>query len=103
MNTYKDRLRIFIDNLMGFLNFGHRLFRRGVCDKPMDGAYKYTETCETKGLNKEEASKMLNLSVRQFDRRINKGMIARGRKYRGDSRLYWDKRYIERMSDILKK
>ena len=103
MNTQKDRLRTFIDNLMGFLNFGHGLFRRGVCDKPMDGAYKYVDSCETKGYNKEKASEMLNLSVRQFDRRVSKGLIAKGRKYKDDPRLYWDKAYIDRMSDTLKK
>lgn len=103
MDIQKSSFRIFVDNLMVFLNFGHKLFRRGVCDKPMEGAYKYVDPCETKGYNKEKASEMLNLSVRQFDRRVSKGLIAKGRKFKGDPRLYWDKAYIDRMSDTVKK
>ena len=98
----KTQLKIFINNAWGFLCFGKKLFDRGICDKPMEGAYNYTENCETKGYNKEEASKLLNLSVRQFDRRAKFGLITKGRKYRDDARLYWDKGYIDRLSDTLR-
>lgn len=104
-NTMKEQpsTKTLINNIWSFLSFGKKLYDRGICDKPMNGAYNYTETCETKGYNKEEASNLLGLSVRQFDRRIKFGLINKGRKYRDDSRLYWDKAYINRLSDILKK
>lgn len=102
MSAEQSPLKIFINNAWGFLCFGKKLYDRGICDKPMQGAYNYTETCEIKGYNKEEASKLLNLSVRQFDRRVKFGLIKKGRKYRDDSRLYWNKDYIDRLSVVLK-
>lgn len=100
--TDNKELKTFVNNIWQFLSFGKKLYDRGICDKPMQGAYNYTDSCEIKGYNKEEASKLLNLSVRQFDRRVKFGLINKGRKYRDDSRLYWDKDYIDRLSVVLK-
>lgn len=99
---FKKHIKVLIGNFLRLLGFGGKLYDRGVCDKPIpQDAFKYVEDSENKGLNKEQASKMLNISVRQFDRRIAKGLIKKGRKYRGDKYLYWEKEYIEKMANIM--
>lgn len=97
-NSWKN----FIHNAFGLLNFGYGLFKRGACDKRIEGEYRLVENCEIKGYTKKEASELLNMSVRQFDRRIAKGLIRKGRKYRGDSKLYWDKGYIGNLTRLSK-
>lgn len=90
-------------NFFDLLGFGFSLYRRGVCDKRIKGTYKLDEVCEKFGYTKTEAANMLNLSVRQFDRRIKKGFIPKGRKYQGFTTLYWDKDYIDKMSNTKNK
>ena len=89
--------------MFDYLLFGMKLYRRGVCDKRIDGEYKLIENCEIHGYTKTEAANLLNLSVRQFDRRVRKGFLPKGRKYQGFKSLYWDKEYIDNMSHKVKK
>ena len=92
--------KTFMQNLFNFLVFGFKLYERGVCDKPIKGKYKLIENSETYGYNKVEASKVLGLSTRQFDRKIKQGLIPKGMKIKGETSLYWDKDLIDKMSDI---
>lgn len=91
-------LRTLVLNTIDFLTFGFNLYRRGVCDERIKSEYRLTENSEKHGYSKEEAAKMTGLSVRQFDRRVQQGKIARGRKVRGFTTLFWDKDYIDKMS-----
>lgn len=93
-----ENLKVFINNCIDFLFFGAKLYRKGVCDKPMKGEYNYVDISENKGYTKEEASNVLGISERQFDRRVKQGKYIKGRKYRGISNLYWDKEYIDKLS-----
>lgn len=89
-----------ITNILDFIDFGIKLYKSGICDKRIDGVYKLVKTSEIKGYTKQEAFKILGLSVRQFDRKISKGFILKGSKTKGDSKLYWDKKYIDRLSSV---
>lgn len=101
MTNSNTNFKTFILNVVDYLTFGLSLIRRGVCDNRIKGEYKLVENCEIRGYTKTEASNMLHLSVRQFDRRVKKGFLPKGRKYQGDKSLYWDKEYIDRMSTVL--
>lgn len=103
MTNSNTNFRIFLLNLFDYLTFGMKLYTRGVCDKRIDGVYKLIENCEIHGYTKTEAANLLNLSVRQFDRRVKKGFLPKGRKYQGFKSLYWDKNYIDNMSYKIKK
>lgn len=95
-----ENFRTFLNNFIDFFFFGAKLYRKGTCDKPMDGEYHYDENSENKGYTRQEAARVLGISVRQFDRRIQQGKYEKGRKYRGITNLYWDKKYIDKMSKI---
>ena len=103
MSENKSEIKILLGNFFWLVSVAYDLYKKGICDKPIKGALKYVETCETKGYCKEEASMLLNLSIRQFDRRVKLGLIKKGRKYRDDPRLYWDMDYIKSLSAALKK
>lgn len=103
MTNSNTDFKTFLLNLFDYLFFGMKLYRSGICDKRIDGAYKLVENCEIHGYTKTEAANLLNLSVRQFDRRVKKGFLPKGRKYQGFKSLYWDKEYIDNMSHKVKK
>ena len=90
--------KIFMRNTLKFLTFGFKMYEQGVCDEPIEGDFKLIDSREMYGYNKKEASDLLGLSVRQFDRKIRKGDIRNGRKIRGITALYWDKDYIDKLS-----
>lgn len=100
MKAEKRDFSTFMLNLIDFMSFGFGLYRKGVCDERIKNEYKLVENCETRGYTKKEASKMLNISDRQFDRRIRKGEIPKGRKYKGFTELFWDKDTIDNMSKV---
>lgn len=93
-----ENTKSFVNNVIDFLMFGCKLYKKGVCDKRMDGEYNYAENSEIRGYTKAEASKILGISERQFDRRIKQGKYMKGKKYRNIMTLYWDKKYIDEMS-----
>lgn len=93
-----ENTRTLLNNIIDFFLFGFKLYRKGTCDKRMDGEFNYTENSEIRGYTKAEASKVLGISERQFDRRIKQGKCVKGRKYRNITTLYWDKEYIDNMS-----
>lgn len=90
--------KTFMSNAVKFLTFGMRLYNDGVCDEPIKGEFMLADRRRLYGYTKKEASMRLNLSERQFDRNIRKGAIRRGRKIRGETALYWDKDYIDKLS-----
>lgn len=98
MTNSNSTFKNFIYNLQEFFNFGFKLFRRGCCDKQIDGEYKLIENSENRGYTKIEAANMLNISVRQFDRRIQQGLIPKGTKYKNVKTLYWNKEVIDKMT-----
>lgn len=100
MTNTNTGFKTFMLNVIDFLSFGFSLFKKGTCDKRIKGEYNLENFSENKGYTKQEVSNMLNLSIRQFDRRIKKGYIKKGRKYQGFKNLYWDKEYIENLSRI---
>lgn len=102
MTNSNTDFKIFLLNTIDYLMFGFNMIRNGVCDKRINGVYKLIENCENKGYTKEEASNLLNMSVRQFDRRVKSGYLPEGKKYRDDKRLYWDKKFINNMSVKIK-
>lgn len=91
-------LKNFVLNAIDFLEFGFGLYRKGVCDKRIKNNYHLDENSEIRGYTKQEASKLLGLSVRQFDRRVAKGQIVKGKKVRDYTTLFWNKDYIDKMS-----
>lgn len=93
-----ENTKTLFNNIIDFLLFGFKLYRKGTCDKRMQGEYNYVENSEIRGYTKSEASKVLGISERQFDRRIKQGKYEKGRKYRNVTTLYWDKEYIDKMS-----
>lgn len=102
MTNTNTNFKTFLLNVVDYIAFGLGLVKRGVCDERIKSEYKLMDSSEIRGYTKDEASKMLNLSTRQFDRRINKGYIKKGRKYQGFKNLYWDKDYIDNMSKMIK-
>lgn len=90
--------KTFLNNLIDFIFFGLKLYRKGTCDKPMKGEYHYTSYSETKGYTRNEAANVLGISVRQFDRCVKQGKYVKGRKYCNVTSLYWDKEYIDNLS-----
>lgn len=94
----KSDFKIFMRNTIKFLTFGFKMYEQGVCNKPIEGDFKLVNSREMYGYTKKEASDLLGLSVRQFDRKICKGEIRNGRKIRGITALYWDKDYIDKLS-----
>lgn len=94
----KSEFKVFMRNTIKFLTFGFKMYEKGVCDKPIEGDFKLVNSREMYGYTKKEASDLLGLSVRQFDRKIRKGDIRNGRKIRGITALYWDKDYIDKLS-----
>ena len=93
-----SEFKIFMRNAIKFLTFGFKMYESGVCDQPIDGRFKLVNPRQEYGYTKKEASKLLGLSVRQFDRLIRKGEIRKGRKIRGFTTLFWDKEYIDKIS-----
>jgi hypothetical protein len=93
-----ENFRTFLNNLIDFMLFGVKLYRKGTCDKPMRGDYHYTDSSETKGYTRQEAANVLGISVRQFDRRVQQGKYVKGHKYRNFTSLYWEKAYIDNLS-----
>jgi hypothetical protein len=102
MTNTNTNFKTFLLNVVDYIAFGLGLVKRGVCDERIKSEYKLMDPSEIHGYTKAEASKMLNLSTRQFDRRISKGYIKKGRKYQGFKNLYWDKDYIDNMSKMNK-
>ena len=90
--------KIFMRNAIKFLTFGFKLYEQGVCDAPIKDEFRLVNPRQTYGYTKKEASELLGISVRQFDRKIRKGEIRNGRKIRGFTALYWDADYIDRLS-----
>ena len=93
-----SEFKVFMRNAIKYLTFGFRMYENGVCDQPIKGDFKLVDSREMYGYTKKEASDLLGLSVRQFDRKIRKGEIRNGRKIRGITALYWDKDYIDKLS-----
>lgn len=98
MTNSNTSFKIFVSNIIDFLTFGFQLFRKGICDKRINGEYSLSENCENQYYTKEEASKMLQLSVRQFDRRVKQGLLPKGQRLEKSNRLFWNKSYIDKMS-----
>lgn len=92
------RRKVLARNILKFVTFGLKMYENGLCDKPIENDFKLVDSRETYGYTKKEASDLLGLSVRQFDRKIRKGEIRNGRKIRGITALYWDKDYIDKLS-----
>lgn len=95
-----ENFKTFLNNFIDFLFFGAKLYRKGTCDKRMQGEYNYVENSEIRGYTKSEAANVLGISVRQFDRRVKQGKYIKGHKYRNITNLYWDKKYIDNLSKI---
>lgn len=51
-----ENFRTFLNNFIDFFFFGAKLYRKGTCDKPMDGEYHYDENSENKGYTRQEAA-----------------------------------------------
>jgi len=98
MTNSNTDFKVFIKNAIKYLSFGFKMYESGVCDQPIKGDFKLVDSREMYGYTKKEASDLLGLSVRQFDRKIRKGEIRNGRKIRGITSLYWDKDYIDKLS-----
>ena len=86
--------KILVKNVIKFLRFGFKIYESGVCDKPIENEFKVVDSREIYGITKTEASDILGISVRQFDRYVAKGKIQKGRKFRNKTALYWDESYI---------
>lgn len=67
--TEKSEFKIFMRNAIKYLTFGFRMYENGVCDQPIKGDFKLVDSREMYGYTKKEASDLLGLSVRQFDRK----------------------------------
>lgn len=93
-------LRTFLLNTFDFLEFGFGLYRRGVCEKRIKNNYHLDENSEIHGYTKKEASRLLGMSERQFDRNIKAGKLAKGKKVRNYTTLFWKKDYIDKMSNL---
>ena len=93
-----SKRKILANNILKYVKFGFDMYIVGVCDQPIKGDFKLVDSREMYGYTKKEASDLLGLSVRQFDRKIRKGEIHNGRKIRGITALYWDKDYIDKLS-----
>jgi len=74
------------------------MYEQGVCDEPIKKEFKLVDSAEMYGYTKKEASNLLGLSVRQFDRHIKSGNIPKGRKIRNLTALRWDKQTIDKLS-----
>ena len=98
MTSSNTDFKVFIKNVIKYLSFGFKMYENGLCDQPIKGDFKLVDSCEMYGYTKKEASDLLGLSVRQFDRKIRKGDFRNGRKIRGITALYWDKDYIDKLS-----
>lgn len=98
MTNSNTDFKVFIKNAIKYLSFGFKMYENGLCDQPIKGDFKLVDSREMYGYTKKEASDLLGLSVRQFDRKIRKGDIRNGRKIRGITALYWDKDYIDKLS-----
>lgn len=98
MTNTKSEFKVFMSNLFDFILFGIKLYKSGVCDNRIDGEYKLIDPSNIKGYNKIDAAKKLGISTRQFDRKIKNGLIKSGKKYIGDTQLYWSKAYIDTLS-----
>lgn len=98
-NTDSDipRRRVLAKNVLKFLTFGLKMYSDGVCDKPIENEFKLVDEREIYGITKQEASEILGISVRQFDRNIKAGKIPAGRKYRNKIKLYWDENQIRHL------
>lgn len=97
----KSDFKVFMRNAIKFLTFGFKMYEQGVCDKPIEGDFKLVDSREMYGLTKQEASDLLGLSVRQFDRYVRQGKIQKGRKFRNKTNLFWDENYIRHLSTSL--
>jgi len=99
--TNTSDFKIFMRNTIKFLTFGFKMYEQGVCDKPIEGDFKLVDSREMYGLTKREASDLLGVSVRQFDRYVRQGKIQKGRKFRNKTNLFWDENYIRHLSTSL--
>lgn len=61
----------------------------GTCSMSQEEINHLASTIIHKELNKTEAAELLNMSVRNFDRHIEKGDIPAGQTKRGSKQLIW--------------
>lgn len=66
----------------------------GTCDKPIKNGFMIADDCKIYGINKQQASEILGISVRQFDRYVKQGKILKGKKFRNKTTLFWNESYI---------
>lgn len=101
MKSSENSFKTFMLNLIDFLSFGFGLYRKGVCDERIKNEYKLVNDSEIYGITKREASNILGISVRQFDRYVKQGKILKGKKFRNKTSLYWDENYIRHLKTPL--
>lgn len=98
MTNSNQQIKTLVLNVIKYLRFGFKLYENGVCDEPIRNEFKLVNNTEMYGYTKKEASDLLGLSVRHFDRLVTKGELPEGKKIRGKTTLFWDKTYIDRLS-----
>lgn len=103
MTNSNSNFKTFILNVIDFLSFGFSLCYKGACDKRIRGKYNLSENCENQYYTKEEASKRLQLSVRQFDRRVKQGLLPEGQRLEKSNKLFWNKSFIDKVSNTKNK
>lgn len=63
--------------------------KSGTCHLKDDEIQYLAQHLMHKELNKTEAADLLNLSVRNFDRKINAGELPKGQHEQGNKQLIW--------------
>lgn len=96
------RRKVLARNILKFVTFGLKMYSEGVCDAPIKNEFKLAEDREIYGITKQEASDILGISVRQFDRDIKAGKIPKGRKFRNKTNLFWDENEIRHLKTSVK-
>ena len=74
-----------------FLRESADKIEQGTCGLEEDELLQLTSTLMHQKLNKSEAASLLNISTRQFDRKIESGELPKGTHTLGSKQLYWYK------------
>ena len=80
----------FIQQIIGnyFKEVGDKILE-GKCELSEEQQLMLFKEIAHTPLNKTEASELLGMSTRQFDRKISEGVYPEGKKIRGQNTLIW--------------